>query len=273
MTGTLGLFSLVDLFQLLSSSSRTGRLGIDHPEGRARVYFADGRVVHAEFKDMTGDEAIYALFGDERGSFEFQVGLPAPEITVTSSTENLMLEAIRRLDESSRDSTVIPNEMIPQYAENVPSASTLNLDPQEVTLLQLVNGQLSVVELAEKTNLEIAQVKTIIDRLVRAGVLKLRDRRPRTARLVTRVVRGGFPAGAAGIDENILASWERVLGISPKQVACRTQTGQVLTFRIHPLPQVGPYVLFAMETLALSNLAVNDVLLVKPATKKTTQPS
>src|SRR5690606_26302067 len=42
VTGTLGLFSLVDLFQLLASARRSGRLTIDHPRGRARVYFEKG---------------------------------------------------------------------------------------------------------------------------------------------------------------------------------------------------------------------------------------
>ena len=49
VTGTLGLFSLVDLFQLLAASGRTGRLAVQHPLGRARVYFEKGQVRHAEF--------------------------------------------------------------------------------------------------------------------------------------------------------------------------------------------------------------------------------
>src|SRR5690606_14912365 len=98
VTGTLGLFSLVDLFQLLSSARRSGRLTIDHPRGRGRVYFEKGVVVHADFAGLVGEEAVYALFADERGTFEFRIGMPAPEQTVTTSTENLVLEAVRRLD-------------------------------------------------------------------------------------------------------------------------------------------------------------------------------
>jgi hypothetical protein len=254
----------VDLFQLLASSSRTGRLGIDHPEGKARVYFDKGRVLHAEFNDRIGEEAVYALFADERGSFEFQVGLPAPETTVTVATENLMLEAIRRLDESSRDSSMIPDEVVPLYAENVPSASTLSLQPQEVSLLQLINGQLTVLELATQAKTHPEEVKRIIDRLVRAGVLKLREKRPRTARLVTRLVRQELPTGVVGLDTNILANWQRVMGTEPTQVACRRADGKVLTFKVQPMNQVGPYILLSMETLALANLSVNAALLVKP---------
>lgn len=102
MTGTLGLFSLVDLFQLLAASSRSGRLTVDHPQGAARVYFEEGLAVHAEFSGFSGEEAVFALFSDEQGSFEFMLGVPAPQATIETSTENLMLEATRRLDESRR---------------------------------------------------------------------------------------------------------------------------------------------------------------------------
>src|SRR5690606_38944681 len=44
VTGTLGLFSLIDLFQLLASARRSGRLSVDHPKGMARVYFDKGQV-------------------------------------------------------------------------------------------------------------------------------------------------------------------------------------------------------------------------------------
>jgi len=103
VTGTLGLFSLVDLFQLLAGAARTGRLAVQHPDGQARFYFERGRVTHAEFGELEGEAAVYALFEDERGTFAFVVGLPAPRQSVTTATENLVLEALRRLDEQHRD--------------------------------------------------------------------------------------------------------------------------------------------------------------------------
>ncbi len=94
------MFSLVDLFQLLAASARSGRLNIAHPEGNARIFFDKGRVVHADFGEEVGEAAVYALFADERGSFEFYVGQTAPQVSVTISTENLLFEATRRFDET-----------------------------------------------------------------------------------------------------------------------------------------------------------------------------
>ena len=239
-------------------------MGVDHPEGKAKVYFDKGRVVHAEFGSAKGDEAVYKLFADERGNFEFQVGLPSPDTTVETATENLMLEAIRRIDENSKNSALLPDDVVPLYADNVPSASTLSLQPQEVALLQLVNGRLTVAELAEQSGTNLDEVKRLVDRLVRASVLKLRDKKPRTARLVTRLIRQPMLPGTVGVDKNILANWERALGEMPEKIACRKPDGQVLLFAVTPLEQVGPYILFSMETLALADLSVNVALLVKP---------
>lgn len=267
MTGTLGLFSLVDLFQLLASSSRTGRLAVEHPNGKARVYFDKGRVVHAEFNKLTGEEAVYALFADERGSFEFQIGLSAPEESVNTSTENLMLEAIRRLDEHVRESSAVPEDAVPMFADSVSLTDPLNFQAMEVALLRHVDGNHSITQLAEQANLDIAEVKRLVDRLVKSGVLKLREKKARTARLVVQLSRQELPLGTVGIDPSIIASWEKTLGRPIEHVACRREDGQVFSFKVVVAPQAGPHILFSRVTMAKAGLAVNAPLLVKPPSK------
>ncbi len=268
MTGTLGLFSLVDLFQLLASSSRTGRLAVEHPSGKARVYFDKGRVVHAEFNNLIGEEAVYALFADERGSFEFQIGLPAPEESVSTSTENLMLEAIRRLDENLRDSSTVPDDAVVMIADSVSVTDPLNLQAMEVALLRHIDGHLSVSQLADQAEIDIAEVKRLVDRLVKSGVLKLREKKARTARLVVQLSRQELSLGTVGIDPSIIGSWEKTLGRAVDNVACRREDGQVFSFRIVPVQQAGPHILFSRVTMAKAGLSVNAPLLVKPPSKQ-----
>lgn len=270
MTGTLGLFSLVDLFQLLAASSRTGRLAIDHPRGPARVYFDHGRVVHAEFVELAGEEAIYALFAQERGSFEFSIGLAAPTVTVTSGTENLVLEAIRRLDESRRDHgpVTISSEAVPIVPEQS-DRDRLELAGRELAVFEAINGDRTVLEIAIQTDLDPEEVRRVVDRLVKVGALKLRAKKPRTARLVTKLVREGRLApGVAGLDRNIMESWAKVIGFLPVQVACRRASGRVDVFRADPVEGVGPYIHFTRDTLFKADLAVDEVLLVKPVPRR-----
>src|SRR5690554_7919635 len=100
MTGQLGLLSLVDLFQLLVSGNRSGRLLVAHPSGAANVWFAQGRINHAEFDGHSGKNAVFALLADERGTYEFLDGEQAPRTSINDAVQELLLDAIRRTDAS-----------------------------------------------------------------------------------------------------------------------------------------------------------------------------
>lgn len=265
MTGTLGLFSLVDLFQLLASAKRSGRLSVDHPTGMARVYFDQGKVVHADFGALSGEEAVYALFADERGHFEFRIGMPATESTVTRSTENLVLEAMRRLDEQQHQG----DGAVPLSRDAVPTLSRagqadLHLTDEELLLIEKVDGRRSVTTIAKESGLATEEVLNVTERLLKTGLIKLQNRRARTARLVTRLTRLKLPAGAAGLEEAILLAWEKALGQGVTEVACKRENGDVLVFAALALHGSGPFLEISRETLFRANLKVNETLLVRP---------
>lgn len=266
MTGTLGLFSLVDLFQLIAASSRTGRLNIHREDGQAKIYFDKGRVVHAELNDVIGNEAVYALFADERGSFDFQVGVSTVHKSVTLSTENLVLEGIRRLDEANvkPEAPEVALDRVPAFIDNAFDVGKLTFQSYELSVLGKIDGRNSVEEIAKQLEISPLEVNRVIERLLRMGVLKLRVRKPRTARLVVSVTRHIRLNGTVGIAPNILASWEKVLGYLPEQVICRKPNGELLTFPVMAVEEAGPYLMVSHETLLRTNLTANMPLLVKP---------
>lgn len=273
MTGTLGLFSLVDLFQLLSSARRSGRLTIDHPRGRGRVYFEKGVVVHADFAGLVGEEAVYALFADERGTFEFRIGMPAPEQTVTTSTENLVLEAVRRLDESRRDVAEdaaeprIGRDAVPvraTSADELLRTGGVRLTPEERALFDNADGVRTVTRIAAQAGLDESRALLVVQRLVKTGVLKLQTKRPRTARLVARLTQLPIAPGAAGVDVNIVAAWERALDRPVRQVACRREDGTVLVFDLLLLEGAGPFLELSRDAFLRADIVANEPLLVRP---------
>jgi hypothetical protein len=92
---------LSDMLQLVSSNGLSGRFVVAHAGYRATLWFEQGRVCHAEAPDMVGDEAFFAAFGVETGRYFFEEtsDLPANK-TISSSTQFLILEALRKIDES-----------------------------------------------------------------------------------------------------------------------------------------------------------------------------
>lgn len=278
VTGTLGLFSLVDLFQLLAAARRTGRLTIEHPVTGARIYFDRGQVVHAEFGELAGEDAIYTLFADERGAFEFRLGLPSPAKSIRVGTENLVLEAMRRLDEVNKGMSPTPggagtggitvsSEAVPAVPEDVSGdQKEFALNAEELAVMGQVDGHRTVGRIAANLGVDTDDVRVVCERLVRTGVLKLQNRRARTARLVTKLTRKRLAPLVVGIDTSILSAWEKVLGTSVEEVACRRDNGSVLLFEVTPMQGIGPYLELSRDTLVRSNLRVEQALLVRPVT-------
>lgn len=245
---------------------------IDHPKGAARVYFDKGRVVHAEFDQHQGDDAVYALFADERGSFEFSLGLPAPRVTVNTGTDNLLLEAIRRLDESQRDAPknqTVSDEAIPAFPNDAPDAGHLTFHAHEVTVFRFIDGERDIRQLAQATTLSVDEVRKIVARLVRVGALVIKGRKPRVARLVAQLAKAPLPSSTAGIDPGILDSWEQALGHPVQRIVCKRPNGRIDQYTVKRVDAAGPYILFSRETLFANDLAANTALLVKPAQEPT----
>lgn len=265
VTGTLGLFSLADLFQLLSSSGRSGRLTIDHPEGTARLYFEEGKVVHAEFGSREGEEAVFALFADEQGSFEFVLGVPPPRVTIQVRGESLLLEATRRFDERTRDSEVpVDPELVPSFASDGAAWGDLRLARDEVQLLRHIDGRRSVGQAARSAGLGLESARSAVSRLVGAGILRLGRRSARTARLVVVLSRRQLPDCTVEVDSDILESWSRNVGKRVESVACRLPDGKVCILPAVPAAGIGPYLGANRDTLLFADLHVDQPLLVRP---------
>ncbi len=276
VTGTLGLFSLVDLFQLLAASGRTGRLAVQHPLGRARVYFEKGHVRHAEFGALEGRAAVDALFSDERGTFAFTAGLPAPRATLEGSTEGLLLDVLRRGDERRRDDPeddpAPPREVVP-FAPGTAAPAALPLAELERRVLAAVNGHWTAARIAEELDVDELAVRQVVGRLVQVGSLKLRARRPRTAQLVVRLAAGRLPDGTVGVDAGIVRAWNETVGTDVRHVALRRADGRAIAVPLAQVDGAGPYLHVPRPTLLRLGLRVDDALLARPHVPEPPEPA
>jgi hypothetical protein len=104
LIGDLGELPLPDLVQMTSVGGKTGRLVLfDEEEAVAGVLmFRAGRLVGARSGELTAEKAFYALLGLKTGSFDFDAQAELDEDEVNLSTETLLIEGMRRLDEVYR---------------------------------------------------------------------------------------------------------------------------------------------------------------------------
>jgi hypothetical protein len=67
------------------------------------MQFHDGQLVHAAFGNLTGEAAVYAVVAWTEGAFVIDFERVECPRTITHSTQSVLLEALRRFDESQRE--------------------------------------------------------------------------------------------------------------------------------------------------------------------------
>lgn len=146
MSGTLEEVPIPDLLQLFSTSKRTGVLHIKSDLGYGKIYLRNGNIFYSSIDDdhdLGPMKALCRIVGWEEGTFEF--GPPEPDaefmLELEDSTESLLMEALRQLDEFRRIAPNLPSPhdrlTLPRPLEPLLS----NLKALELDVFQLIHNR------------------------------------------------------------------------------------------------------------------------------------
>jgi hypothetical protein len=102
--GSLEELPFVDLVQAFARSQRSVRIQLESRKGeRALVHMRRGRIVHAVCGKLSGADAVYGIIAwGDLGRFSSVPASMFPTENVTESTDTLLFEGCRRLDEGRR---------------------------------------------------------------------------------------------------------------------------------------------------------------------------
>ena len=107
LSGNLSHMDLPGVVQMLTHTRQSGALYVNANLIDGIVFFENGNVTHAECGDLVGDDAVVQIVkfcnGMESGSYKFLPGESAATRTVLRSATELMLNALRELDESAKE--------------------------------------------------------------------------------------------------------------------------------------------------------------------------
>lgn len=102
VSGSLKEMGLPEIVQILWHGRKTGRLKVRSESESGEIHFVNGALYNALFATLRGEEAFFAMLRLEDGEFALEPGFEAPQQVIQSSPEALLLEGMRRLDESNR---------------------------------------------------------------------------------------------------------------------------------------------------------------------------
>ena len=101
--GRLSEMNIIDLLQSLELGQKTCLLTFTQGGESCQMFFLDGQIHHAESGAVTGDPAVYRVAGWADGTFQIDFNGRSDQRTTTQTTQGLLMEALRLLDESKRD--------------------------------------------------------------------------------------------------------------------------------------------------------------------------
>lgn len=103
-SATFEVFSFLDLIQMLSQGLKSVRIDLARRRGEeAIIWMERGRMVHAELGDVQGESAVYGVIAwEDQGEFTVREESRFPAATIEVSSESVLMEGCRLLDESKR---------------------------------------------------------------------------------------------------------------------------------------------------------------------------
>ena len=103
VSGRLSEMGLLDWMTSLEQGRKTCALVLSSGNDKCTLYFTEGQVSHATYGDKVGDEAVFKVLCWTEGDWELDFAKTSSERTTTMSTQGLMMEGLRLLDEANRD--------------------------------------------------------------------------------------------------------------------------------------------------------------------------
>lgn len=172
LSGSLEDMGVVDLLQTFEVSRKSGVAVIHDGARDAYIYFREGKVVDAELGKLRGEEAVYRALIWTEGSFEVEFRPVQNEDIVPTSTQGLLMEGMRRVDEWGRLCEQLPSLTTVFEVDHDELVERLNEIPDELNgILKLFDGRRSLLLVVDESPFEDLSTLGTITKLYFEGLL------------------------------------------------------------------------------------------------------
>ena len=179
LSGSLEDMGVVDLLQTFEVSRKSGIARINDGRRETRVYFRDGKVVDAELGQLRGEEAVYRSLIWISGTFEVEFCPVSREDIIPTSTQGLLMEGMRRVDEWGRLLEQLPSLKTIFEVDHEQLVERLNEIPDELNgILRLFDGKRTLIHVVDESPFEDLSTLSTITKLYFEGLLVIGQAAP-----------------------------------------------------------------------------------------------
>lgn len=171
LRGNLRQLPLLDILRMLSTGRRSGLLEVNQPGKSGEIYLENGTIIHCVTGPLLGEKGFFTLMSWMDGEFKFTPDMPAPERSIESTSEQLLLEAARQAQQWADIKDLISSTDAIFNISPSGSTNTVSLKPLEWQVLAQINGERSVAEIGDLLGLPEFEVARIVYGLTSSGLL------------------------------------------------------------------------------------------------------
>ncbi|HVJ19121.1 MAG TPA: response regulator, partial [Polyangiaceae bacterium] len=177
LSGSLEDLAVVDLLQTFEVSRKSGIARISDGRREALFYVREGKVVDATLGRLRGEEAVYRALIWNSGTFEVEFQPVNNEDIIPTSTQGLLMEGMRRVDEWGRLLEQLPPLDTVFEVDHEQLIERLNEIPDELNgILRLFDGRRTLLDVVDESPFEDLSTLSTVTKLYFEGLLVVSTR-------------------------------------------------------------------------------------------------
>lgn len=194
-TGHVEDVSIADLVQTIEIAGKDAVITVTHEGTDSRMWCSAGAIIDAESGRLSGEAAVYRILSFERGRMVADLRPEQRARTIYAATHRLLIEAIRRKDESAQLERKLGNVNRLYRLGERSTSSRVRVSTDELSILRLFDGPRRLREVLAQSHIGDLETLTALMRLVEDGYLVENDAAPQPPRLASdvRTQRGAAP--------------------------------------------------------------------------------
>ncbi|MEO6952423.1 MAG: response regulator [Polyangia bacterium] len=171
--GQLADMAVVDLIQTIEISRKAGVIHFKSPTAKTgAIYFRGGKVIDAELGRINGEDAVYRLLVWNEGEFEVEFKNIRRKDVIELSSQGLLMEGMRRVDEWGRLSEQLPSLDSVFEVDYRELAERLAELPDEINgILRLFDGRRTLMNVVDDSDFQDLEALNVISKLYFEGLI------------------------------------------------------------------------------------------------------
>ena len=171
-SGSLADMGLVDLLQTIDISRKSGVLHLESGRSRGEIFFREGKIIDAEMGSIVGERAVYRALVFNDGTFEIDFRAVRRDERIHLSTQGILMEGMRQLDEYNRIAGMLPPLHAP-LGIAVPLIPPLrDLPADALDVFQMVHNYGSLGQVLNKSLASDLHTATLLKKLLDSNYLE-----------------------------------------------------------------------------------------------------